>query len=108
MGREGAGAEAPRRGGDRAPALGKRLPLLRPRGQRHLPGHDRRVRRVGSGPRGARADRRDGAAPLRVRLTMAERLEDIVRNNVAENLAKGEIALSMQVRLVESIEIAQI
>jgi 4-hydroxy-2-oxoheptanedioate aldolase len=39
---------------------------------------------------------------------VAETLEDIVRNNVAANLARGEIALSMQVRLVESIEIAQI
>lgn len=39
---------------------------------------------------------------------MEERLEDIVRNNVAERLGKGEVALSMQVRLVESIEIAEI
>jgi 2-keto-3-deoxy-L-rhamnonate aldolase RhmA len=39
---------------------------------------------------------------------VTERLEDIVRNNVAENLGRGEIALSMQVRLVESIEIADI
>ena len=35
-------------------------------------------------------------------------MNDILRNNVAARLAAGEVALSMQVRLVESIEIAQI
>ena len=35
-------------------------------------------------------------------------MNDILRNNVAAKLAAGEVALSMQVRLVESIEIAQI
>ena len=35
-------------------------------------------------------------------------MNDIIRNNVAAKLAAGEVALSMQVRLVESIEIAQI
>jgi 2-keto-3-deoxy-L-rhamnonate aldolase RhmA len=39
---------------------------------------------------------------------MTETLADIVQNNVAARLAAGQIALSMQVRLVESIEIAQI
>jgi 2-keto-3-deoxy-L-rhamnonate aldolase RhmA len=39
---------------------------------------------------------------------MAETLNDIIQNKVAARLAAGEIALSMQVRLVESIEIAQI
>lgn len=35
-------------------------------------------------------------------------MNDILRNNVATKLAAGEVVLSMQVRLVESIEIAQI
>lgn len=35
-------------------------------------------------------------------------MDDILRNNVVTRLAAGEVALSMQVRLVESIEIAQI
>ena len=35
-------------------------------------------------------------------------MNGIIRNNVAEKLAAGELVLSMQVRLVESIEIAQI
>jgi 2-keto-3-deoxy-L-rhamnonate aldolase RhmA len=39
---------------------------------------------------------------------MAEMLNDIIQNNVAARLAAGEVALSMQVRLVDSIEIAQI
>ena len=51
------------------------------------------------------AERPAGAAPFQ---KVAETLEDIVRNNVWANLARGEIALSMQVRLVESIEIADI
>jgi len=39
---------------------------------------------------------------------VAESLTDVVRNAVTERLAADEVALSMQVRLVESIEIAQI
>lgn len=35
-------------------------------------------------------------------------MNEIVTNNVAKKLAAGEVVLSMQVRLVESIEIAQI
>lgn len=35
-------------------------------------------------------------------------MNEIIQNNVHENLAAGKIVLSMQVRLVESIEIAQI
>ncbi|MBX6373985.1 MAG: aldolase [Acetobacteraceae bacterium] len=37
-----------------------------------------------------------------------EDLETVLRNNVAERLAAGEVAVSMAVRLVESVEIAQI
>jgi 2-keto-3-deoxy-L-rhamnonate aldolase RhmA len=37
-----------------------------------------------------------------------ESLEGVVRNAVAERLAAGEVAVSMTVRLVESVEIAQI
>lgn len=33
---------------------------------------------------------------------------DSIRNNVAERLAAGQVVLSMQIRLVESVEIAQI
>lgn len=35
-------------------------------------------------------------------------MEDLIQNNVQARLAAGEVVLSMQVRLVESIEIAQI
>ena len=35
-------------------------------------------------------------------------MNDVIHNNVADKLAAGEVALSMQVRLVESIEIALI
>jgi len=39
---------------------------------------------------------------------MTDRLVDVITNNVSARLAANEVALSMQVRLVESIEIAQI
>lgn len=39
---------------------------------------------------------------------MSETLSDVLQNNVAANLAAGKVALSFQVRLVDSIEIAQI
>ena len=39
---------------------------------------------------------------------MADELEQIVRNNVMDRLEAGEVALSMTVRLVHSVEIAQI
>jgi 2-keto-3-deoxy-L-rhamnonate aldolase RhmA len=39
---------------------------------------------------------------------MAERASDIVRNNVKEKLARGELVVSMTVRLVQGIEIARI
>ena len=39
---------------------------------------------------------------------MSDELEQIVRNNVTDRLDAGEIVLSMTVRLVQSVEIAQI
>lgn len=39
---------------------------------------------------------------------MSGRVDGIVRNRVLEILSRGEVALSMQVRLVDSVEIAQI
>lgn len=38
---------------------------------------------------------------------MALQLRDLVRNNVKEKLARGEIVASMSVRLVSSNEIVQ-
>ena len=39
---------------------------------------------------------------------MAERLHEILRNNVKEKLARGEVVASMTVRLTRSVEIARI
>src|SRR5262249_53390502 len=109
LGRGSARPEVSRGRGAGEARLGQRLSLDQLRGTVRLSGHDRLVRELDSGCRDARADRLDRAPPLSLHVSrMTETLDGIIRNRVAERLAAGEVALSMQVRLVDSVEIAQI